>query len=67
MHWGNRDERGRFLKYKTPAAIKDDSINVNKAVYEAYKDGFIAGLNAQSGILLPSRKLQIFLSQKGYN
>jgi hypothetical protein len=64
MHWGNRDKKGRFLKYKTE--VKFDYVTDDK-VLSAYKEGFIAGLNAQSGMLLPSRKLQIFLSQKGYN
>ena len=65
MHWGNRDKKGRFLKYKR-VDIKDNSVDVDKAVFEAYKEAFIAGMNSQSGILLPSKKLQIFLSQKGY-
>jgi len=59
MQSSNRDEKGRF--------IKGNSYRFNDKVLAAYKEGFIAGLNAQSGILLPSKKLQIFLSQKGYN
>jgi len=65
MHWGNRDKNGRFLKYKQ-VDIKDNSVDVDRAVFEALKEGFIAGMNSQSGILLPSKKLHIFLSQKGY-
>ena len=43
-----------------------ENSDIQKVVFEALKDGFMAGINAQSGILLPSKKLQIFLSQKGY-
>jgi len=68
----DRDEKGRFLPgnqlrfkaYKKQADV--DEGEYKKRVLEAYKEGFIAGLNAQGGVLLPSRKLQIFLSQKGY-
>ncbi len=59
MQSANRDEKGRF--------IKGNSYRFTDKVLAAYKEGFIAGLNAQSGMLLPSKKLQIFLSQKGYN
>lgn len=56
MHWGNRDKKGRFVKYKKPSTE-----------VEKIREAFIAGFNDQGGIeRRPGVKADKYLKLKGY-
>lgn len=56
MHWGPRDKKGRFLKYKKP----NDEV-------KKIRDAYIAGLNSRGHIeVRPSVLADRYLKHQGY-
>lgn len=56
MHWGPRDKRGRFLKYKKPS----DEVEKIRAAY-------IAGLSSRGHVeMRPSVLANRYLKSQGY-